>query len=187
LEAPIGDLIRTADSGDGVAADALFAALYRELHSIAERQLRRGAYELTLGATTLLHEAYLDIAQREGIEFASREHFLAYAARAMRGITIDYARRKQAKKRGGEFHITGSHVEGAGDDTYPQAESLIALSSALDRLATVDSALAQVVDLHFFCGFTFAELAALRGVSERTVQRDWRKARILLHRDLEDE
>src|SRR5690606_2369324 len=97
---------------------------------------------------TLLHEAYLDIAQREGIEFASREHFLAYAARAMRGITIDYARRKQAKKRGGEFHITGSHVEGAGDDTYPQAESLIALSGALDRLATVDSALAQVVDLH---------------------------------------
>ena len=104
----IGDLIRTAERGDPAAAGALFAALYGELHAIAERQLRRGGPELTLGTTTLLHEAYLNIAEREGVAFASRAHFLGYAARAMRGLTIDYVRRRQAKKRGGEFQITAS-------------------------------------------------------------------------------
>src|SRR5215210_7682996 len=110
----IGDLIRTADTGDPEAAEALFATLYRELHAIAERQLRRGGPELTLGTTTLLHEAYLNITEREGASFASRAHFLGYAARAMRGLAIDYVRRRQAKKRGGEFQITGSGVEQVG-------------------------------------------------------------------------
>ena len=111
----IGDLIRTAQSGDPAAAGALFAALYDELHAIAERQLRRGGPELTLGTTTLLHEAYLNLSEREGARFVSRGHFLAYAARAMRGLTIDYVRRRQAKKRGGEFQITTSGVEQVGD------------------------------------------------------------------------
>ena len=111
LPAPIGGLIRTADSGDGAAAAELFAALYGELHGIAERELRRGDSELTLGTTTLLHEAYLNVARREGVQFATRGQFLAYAARAMRGLMIDYVRRRRAKKRGGEFHITASGVE----------------------------------------------------------------------------
>ena len=81
----IAELIRTADGGDSAAASALFAALYAELHGIAERQLRHGGAELTLGTTTLLHEAYLNIAQREGVQFASREHFLGYAARPCAG------------------------------------------------------------------------------------------------------
>ena len=98
-DASIGELIRTAQSGDPRAAGALFAALYDELHGIAERQLRRGAPGITLGTTTLLHEAYLNIAEREGLEFASRGHFLGYAARAKRGLTIDYVRRRQARQR----------------------------------------------------------------------------------------
>ena len=186
MDAPIAELIRTAEGGDTAAADALFAELYRELHSIAERELNRRGSDLTLGTTTLLHEAYLNIAGREGMAFASRAHFLGYAARAMRGLTIDYVRRRRAKKRGGEFHITapGESEKEPIDGDSP--EKLEELSAALDALAEVDPALAQLVDLHFFCGFSFVELAELRGVSERTVQRDWRKARLLLHRTLEE-
>ena len=180
----IGDLIRTAERGDPAAAGALFGALYSELHAIAERQLRRGGPELTLGTTTLLHEAYLNISEREGARFVSREHFLGYAARAMRGLTIDYVRRRQAKKRGGEFQITSSGVEQVGDAT--PAEPLEQLSAALDTLATSEPDLAQLVDLHFFCGFSFTELAELQGVSERTIRRHWRNARLLLHRTMQD-
>lgn len=180
----IGDLIRTADAGDPAAPAALFAALYGELHAIAERQLRRGGSELTLGTTTLLHEAYLNIAEREGTRFASRGHFLGYAARAMRGLTIDYVRRRQAKKRGGEFHITTSGVEQAPNDT--PAAPLERLSTALDTLAASEPDLAQLVDLHFFCGFSFAEVAELQGVNERTIRRHWRNARLLLHRTMQD-
>jgi RNA polymerase sigma factor (TIGR02999 family) len=186
VEAPIGQLIRIADAGDGAAADQLFAALYGELHAIAERELNRGGSELTLGTTTLLHEAYLNIAGREGIQFASQPQFLAYAARAMRGLMIDYVRRRRAKKRGGEFHITSSGADLASADGSESVEDLEQLGTALDTLAGVDPGLAQLVDLHFFCGFSFGELAELREVSERTVQRDWRKARLLLHRTLQE-
>jgi RNA polymerase sigma factor (TIGR02999 family) len=182
----IGELIRTAQRGDREAADTLFAALYRELHGLAERELRRGGPDLTLGTTTLLHEAYLNIAQREGVGFASRAQFLTYAARAMRGLMIDYVRRRQAKKRGGEFHITASGADLTPAEEAESVEALEALGVALDALATVDAPLAQLVDLHFFGGFSFVELAELRGVAERTVQRDWRKARLLLHRVLQD-
>jgi RNA polymerase sigma factor (TIGR02999 family) len=179
----IGELIRTADGGDAGAAASLFSALYAELHAIAERQLRRGGADLTLGTTTLLHETYLNIAEREGVRFASRGHFLGYAARAMRGLTIDYVRRRQAKKRGGEFQITASGVEQASGDT--PAEPLERLSAALDTLGESEPDLAQLVDLHFFCGFSFAELAELQGVSERTIRRHWRSARLLLHRTMQ--
>jgi RNA polymerase sigma factor (TIGR02999 family) len=184
MAAPIGELIRTADAGDPAAASTLFATLYGELHAIAERELRRGNPDLTLGTTTLLHEAYLSIEQREGVRFATRQQFLAYAARAMRGLLIDYVRRRCAKKRGGEFHITSPGPEVASDVEAP--ESLDGLGTALDTLAGVDPELAQLVDLHFFCGFSFGEVAELRGVSERTIQRDWRKARLLLHRVLQE-
>ena len=175
----IGELIRTAEEGDPAAASILFAALYQQLHSIAERQLRRGGDELTLGTTTLLHEAYLNIAEREGVQFASRAHFLGYAARAMRGLTIDYVRRRRAKKRGGEFHLTSLGEEAAGNGDA--AEPLERLGEALEKLAETEPDLAQLVDLHFFCGLDFAEVAALRGVSERTIRRHWRSARLLLH------
>jgi RNA polymerase sigma factor (TIGR02999 family) len=185
VDLSIGQLIQTAEAGDGAAADQLFAALYSELHGIAERQLHRGGSDLTLGTTTLLHEAYLNISEREGVQFATRGQFLAYAARSMRGLMIDYARRRRAKKRGGEFHITSSGVDSAVPDGVPVQE-LEQLDRALHTLASVDRELAELVDLHFFCGFSFVELAELRGVSERTVQRDWRKARLLLHRTLQD-
>jgi RNA polymerase sigma factor (TIGR02999 family) len=184
LDPPVRELVRTADAGDPEAAGALFAALYRELHAIAERELHRGSADLTLGTTTLLHEAYLKLAGREGMHFADRAHFLAYACRAMRGLMIDYARRRRAQKRGGEFRLTALPDEGVADGQLVAAEPLEELGDALETLAVADPALAQLVDLHFFCGLPLVEIAGLRGVSDRTVQRDWRKARLLLHRAL---
>ncbi len=174
-------LFQHADAGDSGAAATLFAAMYRELHTLAQRQLARNGGQLTLGATTLLHEAYLDIADRSAVRFPDRGHFMAYAARAMRGLIIDYARSQRAEKRGGGFHITGI---GDTDPSSPQphtSTALDALGEALDTLATEAPTLAGLVDLHFFCGFSFSEIAEMRAVSERTVQRDWRKARLLLH------
>ena len=179
----IADIATRAATGDEAAKKALFAALYDELHRLAERQLRRGGAELTLGATTLLHEAYLDIAGREGVHFPDRARFLGYAARAMRGLLIDHARRAGAQKRGRALAVT--LTEGASGSAAPAVE-LGRLSDALDELAAIEPALAEVVDLHFFCGYALGEIAALRDVSERTVQRDWRKARLLLHRAMVD-
>jgi RNA polymerase sigma factor (TIGR02999 family) len=185
MDLQIDDLVRPADAGDPDAAGALFAALYRELHLIAERQLRRGGPDMTLGTTTLLHEAYLKLASRPASQFENRAHFLAYAARAMRRLTINYARQRRAKKRGGEFHITSSGADNAAA-AVAETPSLEELGAALDTLAQAEPDLAHLVDLHFFCGFSLVEVAALRGVSERTVQRDWRKARLLLHRAMQE-
>lgn len=183
----LGPLIRRADEADQEAADHLFAILYRELHRLAEHNLRRAGAALTLGTTTLLHETYLNIAGREHVAFADRSRFLAYASRAMRGLVIDYARRRRALKRGRQFEITlATTDESPGQATRIVAE-LEQLGDALGELAELQPALAELVDLHFFCGFSFGEIATLRQVSERTVQRDWRKARILLHQALLDD
>ena len=161
------------------AADRLFTTLYNELHRLARRELSKRGGHMTLGATTLLHEAYLDMSGRE-TAFPDRARFMAYAARAMRGIIIDYARRRYAQKRGGMFELTSLQTTIA--DRLTDARELQQISDALDELAAVEPALAEVVDLKFFCGFSFAEIAAMRGVSERTVQRHWEKARLYLYR-----
>jgi RNA polymerase sigma factor (TIGR02999 family) len=174
----LSGLIARSESGDDAAADALFAALYSELHGLASQQLAKSAGWVTLGTTTLLHEAYLNINRREGLAFPDRAHFMSYAGRVMRGLLIDYVRSRKAQKRGGEFQIgplTDETPEGTDD-----AEQLAHIGAAIDELALLDPSLAQVVDLKFFCGFGFAEIAAMRGVSERTVQRHWEKARALL-------
>ncbi|HVA56401.1 MAG TPA: ECF-type sigma factor [Gemmatimonadaceae bacterium] len=179
-------LMRRAEHADPGAADELFALLYRELHDLAERNLRRAGAPPTLGPTTLLHEAYLNIAERGGVAFPDRGRFLAYASRAMRGLVIDYARRRRARKRGRELEITLTDEIGSAAGTLADADELQRLGDALDELAILEPALAELVDMHFFSGFAFAEIAGVRGVSERTVQRDWRKARLLLHRTLLD-
>jgi hypothetical protein len=166
-----------------MTAELSFSALYEELHRMARRELARRGHGVTLGATTLLHEAYLDMSARDSAAFPDRARFMAYASRVMRGLIIDYARSRHAQKRGGLFEITS-----IGDDVVaavPDDKELTRISDALDELASVDAALAQVVDLKFFCGFTFSEIAAMRQVSERTVQRDWEKARIYLHQALQ--
>jgi RNA polymerase sigma factor (TIGR02999 family) len=170
----------SAAAGDRSAAAALFTALYAELHRLARRELARLG-GMGLGATTLLHEAYLDMAQRDA-SFPDRARFMGYASRVMRGLIIDHARERCAVKRGGEFQITSIRTE-AGERATDVGE-LANISDALDALSTEESSLAEIVDLKFFCGFSFAEIAVMRGVSERTVQRQWEKARIYLHRAL---
>jgi RNA polymerase sigma factor (TIGR02999 family) len=187
LQPELDTLIRRADQADPAAADELFALLYHELHRLAEINLRRVGSGHTLGPTTLLHEAYLNIAGRPDVAFADRSRFLAYASRAMRGLTIDYARRRGATKRGREFEITLADDVPPSDDTTRTGEELERLGDALDQLAALEPSLVELVDLHFFSGFSFAEIATLRGVSDRTVQRDWRKARLLLQHALLDD
>jgi RNA polymerase sigma factor (TIGR02999 family) len=179
LDCTLESLFVSAETGSRAANQQLFVALYGELHRLAKRELRRNDAGGSLGATTLLHEAYLDISSREGASFSDCGRFMAYAARAMRGLIIDYARRCQALKRGGGFEITTLDTNVA--DCIADDRDLCAIGEALDQLASVEPGLAQVVDLKFFCGFSFAEIAAMRAVSERTVQREWEKARIYLH------
>jgi RNA polymerase sigma factor (TIGR02999 family) len=163
------------------AADALFGALYSELRRLAKRELARHGAPISLGATSLLHKAYIEFADQNGVSFADRNGFMGYAARVMRGLIIDYARSRQALKRGGQFEITAleSGMELAVDD-----RELSRISDALDELAKAEPLLAEVVDLKFFCGFSLAEIAAIKGISERTAQRQWEKARIYLHQSI---
>lgn len=184
MEHPLSNQMLSADRGGGQGSEALFGALYRELRGLARRELARSGPGASLGATSLLHEAYLDIAQREGMAFPDRARFLTYTARVMRGLMIDGLRRRQARKRGGGFEITSLEGKDVGNAPLSDAEELERLGRALDELAAVEPEIAQIVDLKFFCGFTFAEIASLRGVSERTVQRQWDKARIYLRHAL---
>ena len=187
MEPDVASLIEAAEKGNESAASSLFSALYAELHRIARRELARRGAPATLGATTLLHQAYIEMADKDADSFPDRARFMGYASRVMRGLIIDYARNRSAQKRGGEFHITsldGVHEKPA------EGHDLVRIGEALDELATVEPALAEIVDMKFFCGFTFAEIAAMKNISERTAQRQWEKARIYLYRklstDLED-
>jgi RNA polymerase sigma factor (TIGR02999 family) len=178
-EAMVSSLMASAAGGDRAAAEALFTTLYADLRRLARHELSRRGGAVTLTATTLLHEAYLDISRREGAVFVDRGRFMAYASRVMRGLIIDYIRHRRAQKRGGQFEMTT--LETNVSDHVGQERALTELSDALDALSAIDPGLAEVVDLKFFCGFSFAEIAAMRTVSERTVQRQWEKARIYLH------
>jgi RNA polymerase sigma factor (TIGR02999 family) len=164
------------------AQSGLFASLYSELRRIAQREIKRRS-GVSLSATTLLHEAYFKMKQRSDASFPDEPRFLAYAARAMRTLVIDYARSQQAQKRGGAYEITQLPTE--IPEQHAKAGELERLSAAIDSLAVHDPALAQLVDLKFFCGYSLAEIAAIRGVSERKAQRDWDKARVLLKSALE--
>lgn len=172
----------TTTAGEAAGTD-LFAVLYAQLRQMAQNALRRSGSSLALSPTTLLHEAYIDICARDSLQFPDRARFMAYASRAMRGLIIDRVREGMAQKRGAAFEITTlpTDMQVAAEDHA----GLTQISDALDELSGMDAALAELVDLKFFCGFSFGEIAALRCVSERTVQRDWEKARLLLFRSMD--
>lgn len=182
LSEKIAKLIESAERGDNAATEQLFTILYDELHRLARRQLGRGA--LTISPTTLLHETYLNLAGRPNETFPDRSRFLAYASRTMRSLLVDYIRRRHAQKRGGALQITSLPTD-ISSATVDDAAELEGIGEALNALSAAEPRLAQIVDLKFFCGFSFAETAELLGISERTAQRDWDKARILLQRYLE--
>jgi len=172
-------LMPTVDNDDGRGADRMFAVLYDDLYRVAERELRRNSWA-TLSPTTLLHETFLNSSVREFADLRDRGRFMGYASRAMRGLIIDYLRRSTALKRGGDFEFISLSED--LHDTVSSDIGIDGLREALDALARIDARLAECVDLKFFCGFSYADIARLWGVSERTVQRDWEKARLLLDR-----
>jgi RNA polymerase sigma factor (TIGR02999 family) len=176
----IPSLFDAAERGDGGATDALFAVLYSELHILAKRELAKQGAPVSIGATTLLHQAYIDMAARDGVSFPDRARFMGYAARVMRGLIVDHARGRRAQKRGGQFHITSMPTDAT--ESLVDERQLIEVGAALDELATMEPDLAAIVDLRFFCGFTLEEAAALQGINERTARRRWERARVYLHR-----
>ena len=178
----ISALIGSAEQGDKAATEVLFGSLYAELHRMAKRELAKRDGFVTISATTLLHEAYLDMSAREGKSFPDRARFMGYAARVMRTLIIDHARERQAQKRGGLFEITS--IETKEIENPVDASEVARIGEALDELGKIEPVLAEIVDLKFFCGLSFTEIAALRNVSERTIQRNWERARLYLYRQI---
>lgn len=172
----ITELLAAAGRGDDDARQRLFRQLYDELHRCAHRQLR-GSRDQTLSTTALVHETYLKLSGG-ALDASSRAHFMALAARAMRQVLIDHARRVQADKRGGGVALVtlDEHVPDSSD----VAVDVLALDQALSQLETVDDRAARVVHWHFFGGLSFAEIAQIEGLTVRTVLRDWQAARALL-------
>lgn len=178
--APITQLIERANGGDAEALNRVFEALYPELHTLARARLRRTAQFTLLDTTALLHESYLRLVKLGQLNVESRAHFLAYAARTMRSIVVDFARARLAERRGGGAPdlvldtAIAANIAGA-----PEAE-IVRVHDALQDLAQVDQRLVRVVEMRYFGGLTEQEIGAALGVTERTVRRDWEKARLLL-------
>ena len=180
----IAALVARADGGDVEARGALFSALYDDLHRLAQAHVRRSVGPLTLGATTLLHEAYLAISRSAGAVFPDRNRFLGYASRAMRGLVINYVRERSVQKRGGD--LTFVPLDESRDAGAARADELEALGVALDDLARCNPIWPSWSTSSSSAASRSPRLRRCAGVSERTVQRDWAKARLLLHRALED-
>lgn len=172
-------LIQRAQGGDRGALDELFHALYPELRRIAHARLTRNVRDTMLDTTALVHECYVKFSQAQRLGPTDRAHFLAYSASAMRSIIVDFARAKSAERRGGDAqHVTlnTSLAEGipAGED------EILQVHEALDELAKLDARLARVVEMRYFGGLTDVQIGDALGVTDRTVRRDWEKARLLL-------
>ena len=180
----MGHGARSELSSDGNAPlDELIEFAYHELRTIAHRRLAVGGGNSTLSTTALVHEAYLKLADQSQSRWRDRSHFFAVASLAMRHVLVDFAKARATLKRGGERHrITLDEIDIAVDD---QADALLQLNDALDRLAEVEPRLAKVVECRFFGGLSEEEIANTLGVTVRTVRRDWVKARVMLQRVLD--
>lgn len=171
-------LLEAIERGEAAAQDRLFDVVYDELKRIARGHVRRSGPALTLNPTTLLHEAWLKIARGDGPRPSGSAHFYNLLAQAMRQILVDVARRHGTVKHAHPPHRT-ELTEGALPSEH-SLEELIAVDAALERLGACDEELAQLVEWHFFAGLSFVEIAAARGVTERTVRRHWDMARAFL-------
>ena len=193
IAAALAVLRRGAPAGMSEGMERLIPLVYTELRRVAHRQLAAEPAGHTLSTTALVHEAYLRLADQTRMEWASRAQFFALAARAMRRVLVDYARRHQAARRGGPrgrpVSLEDAEAEGIVDALTAAARSdeLLALDEALERFATVDARAARVVECRFFGGLTEAETAEALGVSLRTASGDWLMAKGWLHRALHAE
>jgi RNA polymerase sigma factor (TIGR02999 family) len=172
------DFVEALRAGSREAVDVMVPLLYDELRQIAHRHLSGGRKDATLNTTALVNEAYLKLVDQSRAEWTDRVHFLAIAAIAMRHILIDRAKAMHAAKRGGERHRVTLDEENIAAADAPDA--LLEISDAIDRLSAIDGRLAKIVEYRFFGGLSSAEIAAALDITERTVERDWTKARMLL-------
>jgi len=181
------DLTRAiiASAGDSSARDDVLRAVYDDLIRIARAELGRHRRGETLNTRVLVNEAYLKLFEGRGGVFENRVHFFATAARAMRQVVIDYARARLAERRGGGAeHVSLDVLEGAPLPVDEQAEQLVGMDRALEKLATLDPRLVQVVEMRFFAGLEVKQIAELLGVSEPTVKRDTRAAKAFLQKEI---
>jgi RNA polymerase sigma factor (TIGR02999 family) len=167
--------------GDRSAIDRLLPHVYEQLRVIARRQAG-GRKDRTLQTTALVHEAYLKLVKYPGLQIQDRHHFFAVAAKAMRQLTVDYARRWTTNKRGRRAPVIA--IDDIDVPAAARASEIVALDEALERLAQVDGSLSKIVELRFFGGLSVEETADVLGCSPSTVKRSWRKARAMLHADL---
>jgi RNA polymerase sigma factor (TIGR02999 family) len=173
------DLIRRAQDGDEAALRIVFDATYTELRGLARARLRKGSRQTMLDTTSLVHEAFLRFADAGRLHIGDRQHFLRYASHVMRSVIVDFVRERLAQRRGGDaVHVTlNSEI---GDVTGAGESEILKVHEALEELAQHDARLVQVVEMRYFAGMTEAEIATVLGVTERTVRRDWQKAKLLL-------
>ena len=173
-------LLKGARDGDAGAVDALFAALYPELRRMAHARLARGGRHTLLDTTVLLHECYLKLSDAGRLTLNDRGHFLAYASQSMRSIIVDYARWRGRERRGGDAAHQTLDTALAEDLPADAGEEIVRVHEALQELARRDERLAKVVEMRYFGGLSELEIAEAMGVTDRTVRRDWEKARLLL-------
>jgi RNA polymerase sigma factor (TIGR02999 family) len=179
----ITQLLSRAREGDRQAFDQLFEALYPDLRRIARARLAPHVRDTMLDTTALVHEAYLKFEQSARLTPGSRIHFLAYAAHVMRSIIVDAVRAGRSERRGGDaVHVTFD--TGVAEAAAAGEEQILDVDGALARLAQTDERLARVVEMRYFGGMTEIEIGEALGLTERTVRRDWEKARLLLADEL---
>ncbi len=178
-------LLEAARAGDRVAFDAIYGLVYRELRRIAHGQRGHRMGLETLSTTALVSETYLKLLPAAHTRIQDRQHFFALAARAMRQILVDTARRGSAAKRGAELRVDLAEIEQVSIPAATRSAEMVALDAALTRLESLDERLARLVELRFFGGRSIEELATLLGISDRTVKRDWRRAKAFLQHELE--
>jgi RNA polymerase sigma factor (TIGR02999 family) len=177
---PLTDFLRRAQAGDEAAMKVVFDATYQDLRLQARARLRRAPRSTVLDTTSLVHEAYLRFANSGRLEIGDRNHFLRYASHVMRSVIVDFVRERRAERRGGGAqHVTLNSEIGAGTSAVDEAE-ILGVHEALEDLARVDPRLVQLVEMRYFAGMTDAEIAAALGINDRTVRRNWQKARLLL-------
>ncbi len=182
---PVTQLLSRISAGDAAALDQVFPLVYGQLRLAADQVLRAERPGHTLVPTALVHEAYLKLVGSGGIPAIDRGHFLAIAARAMRQILVDHARQRRTRKRGdGAVPVA---LDVALPDRAMPADELVALDDALERLSGMNPRLRSVVELRFFAGMSEEEIAAVLGITTRTVQRDWARARAWLYREVYDD
>lgn len=176
----ITTLLHAAGSGDGGAADRLFTLLYADLRRLARSRLRKSGQLTMLETTALVHESFLRFRVAGALDFPDRDHFLAYAARVMRTVVVDLVRARQADRRGGHAAHLTLDTAIADEAATRHDEEILQVHEALQEFAQVDPRAANMVELRYFGGLSEPEIAAVLGVTERTVQRDWQKARLYL-------